>query len=217
MSQENPPYRIIYPEGYLEGPEIAQKEGQLDGVFVRFEEDGRRYRLFFMDYHQVAEDFVRHVALFKLEWLVEPGLIVVTKITPEIIVEAIEALYEQNYFDHFIPLANDKRRKGKLRDTAQFDLIFPHGYVSPDSQENFDYKGLVRGVRLELEDGRNYQLQFEDFFSFTRRFADGARFGEAYFGDPSFILLTRVTPELGRKAVTWLLEHDYFERFKPIE
>ena len=215
MSDNNTPYKIIFPEGYLAGPEVAQKDGMLDNLFVRFE-DGRLFKLLFLDYYLLAEEFVRYTALFKLEWFAEPGLVVVSKITPEIIRDAVEALHEQAYFDHFNPITNDKRRRGRLKEAPRFEVILPAGYVPPDAQSDFSYSGLVAGVIVEIEDGRRYQLQIEDFFSFTKRFAGGARFDEVYFAEPSFVIVPRVTPEIINKAINWLLEHDYFERLKPL-
>lgn len=215
MSDNSLTYKIIFPEGYLAGPEIAQKDGMLDNLFVRFE-DGRLYKLLFLDFYLLAEEFVRYTVLFKLDWFAESGLVVVSKITPEIIREAVEALQEQGYFEHFNPISNDRRKRGKLKEAPQFEVTFPAGYLPPDAQTDFNYSGLVPGIIVEVEDGRTYQLQVEDFFSFTKRFAGGARFDEVYFAEPSFVIVPRVTPEIINKAISWLLEHDYFERLKPL-
>ncbi len=213
MSETKQNYKIIFPEGYLAEPEIAQKEGLLEDVIVRFE-DGSRYRLHFTDFYLLAQEFVRYTTLYKLDWFAELGLVVVSKITPEIIQEAVAALVELNYFEHFIPLANNQRKKGKLKELPQFNVTFPDGFISREKEAELKYEGLVKDVLLEIEDGRAYRLHFEDFFSFTSRFASGARFGEVYFAEPIFVIVPRLLPEVISKAIAWLLEQDYFEGLK---
>lgn len=214
MLKDLPRYSIIFPEGFSQKPREVQKEGILDNITVELD-NNRSYRLLFMDFYRFAEEFGRAVNYYKQEWFSRPGLVIVSKITPEAVKQAIITLLEQNYFAHLSALSG--KECDPTKDLPQAKIIFPEWYANdPQTQLEYEDKGTLNDVIVQLSDTCKYKVSFEDFVSFTQTFAESARIGEVYSAEPGRIIVSSVKPDLMESAIKWLVTQNYFEHLKPI-
>jgi len=90
-----------------------------------------------------------------------------------------------------------------------YTLSFPHGY---DEQAEFEapFRGYLRDVIVEMEDGARHQLSFIDMVRLEQNLADNARMGHPYYTEPGLVILPEVSTEAIHLAVQGLWDEGYF-------
>jgi hypothetical protein len=91
-----------------------------------------------------------------------------------------------------------------------YTLSFPEGY---DEQAEFElpFRGYLRDVTLELEDGSRHQLFFIDLARLEQSLTDNARMGRPYLTEPGLIVLPQVTTEAIQRTVQALWDEGFFD------
>jgi hypothetical protein len=101
MSKNNP--RIIFPEGFDERDQYEMAlRGCLSHAFVELE-NGERYAVNFIEPTRLAQDLTDYIES-KIPCYAEPGLIVVPEVTLSSIQEAVNYLYDRDFFTQFKPV-----------------------------------------------------------------------------------------------------------------
>jgi hypothetical protein len=95
--------QVIFPADYDPQSEFeTPSRGYLGGVIVQAE-DGSRYQVFFTDPTRLGQTLADDVRAGR-PYYAEPGLIVLPEVTTESITKAVQALWQDGYFDHLKPL-----------------------------------------------------------------------------------------------------------------
>lgn len=208
-------HNIILPATYPKEVNEAHAEGFLADVIVELEGD-HKYKLCFVDFYRLAEEFVRNWGFYRLEWFTQPGLVIVKSITPQTVREAVLALLEWDYFYNLTPISSAKATAvDASRKASGYTVTFPEWYAGHEV-EVWEDKGYLDDVIVQLANGCQYSLHFEDFVSFTQRFAANARRGDVYIAKPGLIIISTINPEVMNRSVSWLVEQNYFEHLKPL-
>jgi hypothetical protein len=105
--QMNNKYEVIMPEGFDERAELEMPlKGYLEGVVV-VGEDGTRYPANFVDPVRMYQDmtcWAEHGRPF----YAEPGLIILPDVTMKTILNAIDTLWRDGFFEHLKPWSGTK-------------------------------------------------------------------------------------------------------------
>ena len=90
-------YKLVFPEWYDErGEWEAEEKGWLQGVEIRYA-DGAVQPLFFYDPVRLAQD-LEHEDADAMPFIASSGLIVIPRITRELMVRAVATLMEEGHF-----------------------------------------------------------------------------------------------------------------------
>ena len=98
-------------------------------------------------------------------------------------------------------------------DLQPYTLSFPRGY---DAQAQFEapFRGYLRNVIVEMEDGARHQLSFIDMVRLEQNLADNGRMGHPYYTEPGLVILPEVSTEAIHLAVQGLWDEGYFRPMK---
>lgn len=90
-----------------------------------------------------------------------------------------------------------------------YTLSFPHGY---DEQAEFEapFRGYLRDVIVEMEDGARHQLSFIDVVRLEQNLTDNVRLGHPYYTERGLVILPEVSTEAIHQAVQGLWDEGYF-------
>jgi len=94
-------------------------------------------------------------------------------------------------------------------DVKPYTLSFPQGY---DEQAEFEapFRGYLRDVIVEMEDGSRHQLSFIDPARLEQNLADNARMGRPYYTEPGLVIVPGISTEAIQLAVQGLWDEGYF-------
>jgi hypothetical protein len=83
----------------------AQSRGYLSHVFVELDE-GNLYPIFFYDLTRLQQDLAENLRCGH-PFIADPGMIVVSEISLQIMKDAVERLVDEGFFGHLLPLREE--------------------------------------------------------------------------------------------------------------
>ncbi|HVA45094.1 MAG TPA: hypothetical protein VNH11_01800 [Pirellulales bacterium] len=98
-------------------------------------------------------------------------------------------------------------------DAGAVKLVFEYGFDNRDAF-NAIGAGYLGGVVVELDDGSRHPVVFYDAVRLRQDLEEEAKQGMPFLAEPGLIVLTEVSLENMKIAVSRLGQQGYFARFK---
>ncbi len=95
-----------------------------------------------------------------------------------------------------------------------FVVIFPDGYDAYVEHEHY-CKGFLGDVFVRFSDGTQYELFFIDITRLQQDLHSRTERGNKFFAQPNMIVLTEITTDNIKNAVTELVKQEFFSTLGP--
>jgi hypothetical protein len=104
--------KLIFPNGFTKAQASeARDRGYLSHVLVELPVN-RYFPIFFYDIVRLQQD-LEECSKHGCTFIGDPGMIVLREITLATMQASVQLLYENGFFDHFIPLSQEQLRRTK--------------------------------------------------------------------------------------------------------
>jgi hypothetical protein len=206
MQQSSIEPKLIYAPGFdFKRESETEASGYLDDVVVQLD-DGSQFAVCFIDCDRLDKELAAAQERHR-PFIAKPGLIVVSRVNPWIMMLAIRWIHRQQFFTFLKPIFQHEEVSGEP------EVVLPEGWDFYKEQEA-DRRGYLEGVTVQFGSSIRIPVCFMIPLRLRQEIVADALNGRPFFAEPGLIVLPEIKRDVVSVAVHKLAGERFFNHLK---